>query len=146
MGIFEDLLASAKNAVDVAGQKTDNVVEITKLKYQCVQLTNELKSLYEKLGSAVYSMKKAAYQNNDLMDSLIEEIDEIKERIKEVNDQIALRKEIILCPACGYQNDKHAIYCMKCGNKLIVDAQPEAASADDCCCTSDESADEKTEE
>ena len=39
MGIFEDLLASAKNAVDVAGQKTDNVVEITKLKYQCVQLT-----------------------------------------------------------------------------------------------------------
>ena len=61
MGIFEDLMAGAKNVVDYAGKKTDDVVELSKLKYQSSQLSNELRSLYEKLGCAVYSMMKSEY-------------------------------------------------------------------------------------
>ena len=45
--VFDDLITSAKNLVDIAGKKTDNVVEVSKLKYQYVQMTSELKALYE---------------------------------------------------------------------------------------------------
>ena len=83
--VLDDLISSAKNLVDIAGKKTDNVVEISKLKYQSVQMSAELKSLYEKLGNAVYTMVKSNFDNKELMDSLIEEIDSLKAKIDDVN-------------------------------------------------------------
>ena len=132
MGIFEDLMAGAKNVVDYAGKKTDDVVELSKLKYQSSQLSNELRSLYEKLGCAVYSMMKSEYDNNELIDSLASEIEEVKNALQEVSEKIAEKKEQKLCPACGTKNDKEAFYCMKCGNRLVAveqDAAPVAEEA-----------------
>lgn len=123
--VLDDLINSAKNLVDIAGKKTDNVVEVSKLKYQCVQMSAELKSLYEKLGNAVYTMVKSDFSNKELMDSLIEEIDSLKERIDQVNQEIAKRKNIRVCPACGSRNEKDACYCNKCGNKLDASAPQE---------------------
>ena len=123
--VLDDLINSAKNLVDIAGKKTDNVVEVSKLKYQCVQMSAELKSLYEKLGNAVYTMVKSDFSNKELMDSLIEEIDSLKERIDQVNQEIATRKNIRVCPACGSRNEKDACYCNKCGNKLDASAPQE---------------------
>lgn len=146
MGIFEDLMAGAKNVVDYAGKKTDDVVELSKLKYQSSQLSNELRSLYEKLGCAVYSMMKSEYDNNELIDSLASEIEEVKNALQEINEKIADKKELKLCPACGAKNDKEAFYCMKCGNRLVTveqDAEPtkEEDEAEDTCgcgCCGDE--------
>ena len=123
--VLDDLINSAKNLVDIAGKKTDNVVEVSKLKYQCVQMSAELKSLDEKLGNAVYTMVKSDFSNKELMDSLIEEIDSLKERIDQVNQEIAKRKNIRVCPACGSRNEKDACYCNKCGNKLDASAPQE---------------------
>ena len=123
--VLDDLINSAKNLVDIAGKKTDNVVEVSKLKYQCVQMSAELKSLYEKLGNAVYTMVKSDFSNKELMDSLIEEIDSLKERIDQVNQEIAKRKNIRVCPACGSRNEKDTCYCNKCGNKLDASAPQE---------------------
>ena len=123
--VLDDLINSAKNLVDIAGKKTDNVVEVSKLKYQCVQMSAELKSLYEKLGNAVYTMVKSDFSNKELMDSLIEEIDSLKERIDQVNQEIAKRKNIRVCPGCGSRNEKDACYCNKCGNKLDASAPQE---------------------
>ena len=125
--VLDDIITSAKNLVDIASKKTDNVVELSKLKYQCVQLTSELKSLYEKLGNAVYTMVKSDFNNKELMDSLIEEIDSLKAKIDELNYQIAERRNIRICPACGSRNDKDACYCNKCGNKFDPSAAEEPA-------------------
>lgn len=121
--VLDDLISSAKSLVDIAGKKTDNVVEISKLKYQSVQMSAELKSLYEKLGNAVYTMVKSDFDNKELMDSLIEEIDSLKAKIDDVNFQIAQRKNIRICPACGSRNEKDACYCSKCGNKFTAPAE-----------------------
>lgn len=142
MGIFEDLMAGAKNVVDYAGKKTDDVVELSKLKYQSSQLSNELRSLYEKLGCAVYSMMKSEYDNNELIDSLAAEIEEVKNTLQEVNEKIAEKKELKLCPACGTKNDKEASYCMKCGNRLTSvqqDAAPQTEKAGEDCGEKDHS-------
>ena len=125
--VLDDIITSAKNLVDIASKKTDNVVELSKLKYQCVQLTSELKSLYEKLGNAVYTMVKSDFNNKELMDSLIEEIDSLKAKIDELNYQIAERRNIRICPACGSRNDKDACYCNKCGNKFDPSAAEDSA-------------------
>ena len=66
MGFLDELISSAKVVVDKAGKQTDKVVEVSKLKYQSIQLQNELSHLYEQLGVAVYSKMVEEYDNGDL--------------------------------------------------------------------------------
>ena len=125
--VLDDLIASAKVLADKAGKVTDKAVEFSKLKYQSVVLSSELRNLYEKLGNAVYTMVKSDFDNKDLMDSIISEIDEVKEKLQQIHVQIAEYKNTVICPACGAVNDKDACYCNKCGNKF-------AEKKEDCCC------------
>lgn len=147
MGFLDDLKLSAKNVVDFAEKKTDSVVEISKLKYQQMTLGNELEELMSHLGNAVYSMIKANYDNKDLVNSLIAEIDEVKESLKEVNEKIAAKKDQILCPACGAKNEKDSSYCCKCGNKLTPVNQDVAEEySDEVIEMKENTPEEKTEE
>ena len=120
MGFLDELKLSAKNVVDFAEKKTDSVVELSKLKYQQVTLGNELDELMNHLGEAVYTMVKANYDNKDLVNSLIAEIDEVKASLQAISEKLAAKKDQILCPACNAANDKNSNYCCKCGNKLEV--------------------------
>ena len=132
--VLDDLIASAKNLADKAGKVTDKAVEFSKLKYQSAVLSSELRNLYEKLGNAVYTMVKSDFDNKDLMDSIISEIDEVKEKLQQINIQIAEYKNTVICPACGAVNDKDACYCNKCGNKFVE-------KKEECCCTDEEESD-----
>ena len=116
--VFEDMFTSARKFAGAAEKKTDELVELSRLKYRSVQLSSDLKGLYADLGSAVYSMVKAGYENSELMDALIEEIDEVSEELEQVRKGIAACKNMKACPACGVQNPKEANYCLKCGNPL----------------------------
>lgn len=118
MGVFEDILGKAKDVADVAGKKTGEIVELSRLKMQCVSVNNDIKHLYEKLGNAVYSMAKSDYENPELVQSLIDDIDEELEHLNELNDRIADLKNINICSCCGNKNPAEACYCAKCGNRL----------------------------
>ena len=133
--VIDDLIASAKSLADKAGKATDKAVEYSKLKYQSVQLAGELRDLYGKLGNAVYTMVKSDFDNKDLMDSIISEIDHVKETLEQLEGKLAEFRNSVICPACGAVNDKDACYCNKCGNKFA----PKAEEAP-CCC---EKAEEK---
>ena len=65
MGFLDDIIASAKSVVGKAEEQTDKVVELSKLKYQSAQLSSELRSLYEKLGRAVYAMMNEEQGNQE---------------------------------------------------------------------------------
>ena len=124
MGFLDELIASAKSVVGKAEQQTDKMVELSKLKYQSAQLAGELKSLYEKLGRAVYEMMNSEYENKELVDSLAEEITEVKAALAVVDDKINQRMNRQICAACGAQNSKEAVFCMKCGAKLETEEAP----------------------
>lgn len=116
--MLEDILSKAKKAADVAGKKTEDLVEISKLKLSAVQVNSDIKVLYEKLGTAVYSMQKANYENPELIQSVVEEIDEKRRDLKMIHDQLAVLKKTKACPCCQTKNPKEAYYCQKCGSKL----------------------------
>ncbi|MEG1995905.1 MAG: hypothetical protein RR036_00175 [Oscillospiraceae bacterium] len=116
--VFDNFIEKAKNIVDATTQKTGEVVEISKLKMDCVKLHNELRNLYEKLGCAVYHLVKNDYKNDDLVESLTEEIDEQLKQLKLANDKIASFNNVIICPACSTKNSDDCFYCTKCGCRL----------------------------
>lgn len=130
--MIEDIFGKAKKVANAAGKKTGEIVEISKLKLSAMQINTDIKALYQKLGGAVYSMKKANYENPELLDSLTEEIDEKRTELKAVNDQIAVLQKAKECPCCQTKNPKEAYYCQKCGSKLPVPEKEVEDSFDDC--------------
>ena len=136
--VWDDLMESAKNLADKAGKATDKAVEYSKMKYQSMQLSAELRELYEKLGNAVYTMVKSDFDNKDLMDSIIAEIDDVKERLETLNIKMAEQRNSQVCPACGAVSSKEACYCYRCGNKFVpkeeAAAEEETAEEEESCC------------
>ena len=101
MGFIDELLSSAKIVVDKAGKQTDKVLEISKLKYQSIQLQNELSHLYEQLGVATYAKMVQEADNGDLIASLGDEITEVRAALEVVEEKISEQKNLRTCPNCG---------------------------------------------
>lgn len=133
MGFIDELLSSAKIVVDKAGKQTDKVLEISKLKYQSIQLQNELSHLYEQLGVATYAKMVQEADNGDLIASLGDEITEVRAALEVVEEKISEQKNLRTCPNCGAKLPREAVFCSSCGTKLEDD---EDVPTDDagCCC------------
>lgn len=133
--MMEELFGKARKVANAAGKKTGELVEISKLKLSAMQVNTDIKALYEKLGSAVYSMNKAHYENSELLESLTEEIDEKRAELKKINDKIATLQKAKECPCCQTKNPQTAFYCQKCGSKLPISADSsDDDDNDDGCC------------
>ncbi len=131
MGFLDELISSAKVMVDKAGKQTDKVVEVSKLKYQSIQLQNEVNHLYEQLGVAVYAKMVEECNNGDLIASLADEITEVRAALKVVEDKISEQKNEQFCPKCGAKSSRDAVFCANCGAKLKEDAPAEEPAAEE---------------
>ena len=151
MVFIDELISSAKTMVDKAGKQTDKVLEISKLKYQSIQLQNELSHLYEQLGVAVYAKMTEEADNGDLLASLADEITEVRAALGVVEDKISEQKSQRTCPDCGAKLPRDASFCSHCGVKLEVAEKPveeaaEEVSEEETCCCASEAAEEPAEE
>lgn len=135
MGFIDELLSSAKIVVDKAGKQTDKVLEISKLKYQSIQLQNELGHLYEQLGVATYAKMVQEADNGDLIASLGDEITEVRAALEVVEEKISEQKNLRSCPNCGAKMPREAAFCSSCGTKLETE---EEKPADDAGCCGEE--------
>lgn len=116
--MFNDFFGKAKDVAKVAGDKTNEVFEISKLKMKVSQINSNIKSLYEQIGKATYTMHKAGKMNDSIIISLMHEIDKLCEEKKLVENKIAVVKNMIICCNCGENNQSSFTYCSNCGEKL----------------------------
>lgn len=131
MYMFDEVVEKAKGAMYVAGKKTGELVEVSKLKLKCVQLNGEIKDRYEKMGSAVYNMRKHGYENSELISSISAEIDDLLKQLDEVSQKVENIKNIIICSSCGKKNPNTSYYCSKCGNRISEEFKSEYSSVTD---------------
>ena len=68
---FSSLLDKAISVANVAGKKTEEVVETSKLKLQEVALNADLEDCYEKIGSLVFRSRTAGMDNEEQIAELI---------------------------------------------------------------------------
>ncbi len=119
MGVFEDIFVKAKAAADAITEKAGQYVDVSKLNIKLAELKGDLKSEFEILGKTVYELRKNGSDSKAGIDSSIAQIENITIQIEELKKQIAAIKNKVICKACGHQNDMEALYCAKCGEKLI---------------------------
>lgn len=128
MGILEDLLLNARTAVDAVGKKAGKVIDVSKLTLAAADLKSEISRKCEILGRIIYEAKTTGKNYDKTIDELVEKIKELNSQLDSVNEVIANSKQKQKCPVCGTYNAKGAVFCNKCGEKLAVKADDDESS------------------
>lgn len=118
MTTFEDILCKAKNVAESAGKKTNDLVEMTKLKMEAAETEKDIASTLEGLGRLVYDGKKAGEDVSVMTDECVRRVDELTEKLEGIREKILEYKNAIRCSKCGAVNTDDSDFCKKCGARL----------------------------
>ncbi len=130
MGIFEDVLLNARSAVDTVGKKAGKVIDTSKLKIAAADLKAEISKKYEILGRVTFEAKTTGKDYSKSIDEIIEKIKELNEELNSVRETIETSKQKTKCPSCGNYNAKGSSFCNKCGEKLPLNETKEISPDD----------------
>ncbi len=118
MTTFEDVLSCAKSVAQTAGRKTEEIVELTKLRVKIADLRRETAALYEGLGRLIYDSRTANEPVDDMVEACVEQLKELEAQIVKLEDRVMESKNVVRC-SCGCLNVNTATFCNQCGKKLI---------------------------
>ena len=112
---FDNIVSGAKDLFDKASVKAGEAIDYSKVQIDRSQLRVKLKEKYTELGKAYYAEKMSGANKSNVMDTLVDEITEIKAKLEETEP-----KKSKTCPHCGAVYAKDTAFCGKCGAKLDV--------------------------
>ena len=92
MAFFDDLKAGFSEMAKTVGEKSEQLVGISKLHLKKTNLNNELKATYLEIGKMIYEEKKAGAEFSDAIVQLCQKVDMGLEAIAEVEAEIEAAK------------------------------------------------------
>ena len=117
MADINEILDKAKDLAQTAGEKSQEIYQISRLKFEITQLKMKVDKNYASIGKKVYDCKKGEKELPDFC-AQIEEIDLLKADINEKRDLISALKNAVRCPGCGADVSEDDPFCPKCGAQL----------------------------
>ncbi len=118
MSLFEEIRDTAKAAIDMTGDKAEEIIEKGKTKLKIYKLRQRLKEAYAYLGLRVYIKNKRGEALENAFEMQLKEIDAIRQELSELKEQADLIKYYEKCKNCGAFNDKEDEFCLSCGSAL----------------------------
>lgn len=118
MGMFEDVFEKAKSVADMAGKKTGELVEISKLKISAADVQSKINREFQELGTLVYTASKEHADCTESVHERAEAIDTLYTELSELNEKISELRRMKKCPECESANPEDANFCLNCGAKL----------------------------
>lgn len=118
MAVFEEVIARAKSMAEVAGKKTGELVETTKIKLEIAELQRDIAALYEGLGRLVYDGRQSGESVEDMIESCVAHLEEQNAYLQDLQDRLLENRNAVRCTACGTVNDDTARFCSQCGKNL----------------------------
>lgn len=118
MGMFDDIVKSAKSAAITVGKKAGDVVDYSKKKLAAADVQTKRNEAYENIGRLYYDTCKNGTDHADEINLLIESVDNYSNSLEEINNEIAAAKNTVECKACGAMNPAGANFCTNCANPL----------------------------
>jgi len=118
MATFDDFVARAKAVARTAGEKTNEMLELARLKLKAAELNGEISKSLEGLGRIYYDAKKSGTDADAVLEAGMAAIDEQQAQLDAVRAKINEHKNGAICPGCGSNMPDDAVYCSRCGGKL----------------------------
>lgn len=130
MDFFDDAVNKAKEALDVACKKTNEVVTTQKQRFDIASLEAKRTRDFEALGRYYYAEIKDAEITDEKAAELVTAINAKTEKIEALRREINNIKNKRFCPKCGASIDKNSVYCNFCGEKLVFESTAEPEKED----------------
>ena len=123
---FEVVIDSAKRYADIAAEKTNEIIELSKLKLDKAKLQSKEREQYRKLGKYYFDLvsnteeqsEESSKENLALIEDCIETIKNLRQDIEWISEQIGTLKPHRICAICGAKNPTSCYFCSSCGKKL----------------------------
>lgn len=103
MGVLDDMIVSARDVALNFGKRAEEVVDISKLRFEMRDLEKERSSNYETIGKLYADSLKNHVNNAEKCKSLIFRIETIDARINELSKQISKK---VSMPSDSQTSDK----------------------------------------
>ena len=123
MEFLDDAIVKAKEAIDFACKKTNEVVNIGKNKFDIATLESKLNKDYQKLGEIYFNLIKDTQMEDAKTKELVEAITLKNEQITNLKQQINQNKNVRTCYKCGSVITDADIFCSKCGEKVVFESE-----------------------
>ena len=132
----ENFLKSLKQALsdtaEVVTKKTEDVVEVQKLRSKIYNAKKNVEVDYKKLGTIIYQRYLSGESMDEELVNICEAIHDLLEQAEKYQDELAEKKGLNICDVCDASNPKDAVFCMKCGSKLPVKETCEEVCEETC--------------
>ena len=125
MDFFDDINKVIENAGNTAKQKTKDLTDVAKMNASIKTEAKRLQELYQKIGE-IY-VKKYYAETELLFQELVGQAREAESNIEAYNAKIQEIKKVDTCPNCGNEIPTDAVFCMRCGTRLIPESHVEKA-------------------
>ena len=123
MDFFDDMVSTAKEAIDVASKKTGEVVNTQKQKFDIASLESKRAKDFTVLGEIYYNKIKDGEIGDQNISELVLSIKEKSDKIDKLKAEINSAKNKRICPKCGAAIEQISNYCNACGEKLFYDSE-----------------------
>lgn len=133
MDFIDDLKKNVADITKKVCQKSNDVIEMQKLRMKKGSLESDLRDTFVKMGEIGYSKYLAGDETLcDEIIALCEQVKANKEAIDEVKEQMNKLKGTKECPNCHAVLDKEDAFCAKCGTEVPVVEVCDCEDCDDC--------------
>lgn len=117
-GNLESLGKTISEKAEVVSKKTEEAVEIQKIKSQIRTMERSNERDFQDIGKMVYDQFKKANAVGAELVELCEAIANREESIAEYKKQVAEIKGLDVCPNCEEHLEPGVTFCPKCGVKV----------------------------
>jgi len=129
-GNLESLGKTLSEKAEVVSKKTEDVVEITKMKNQIHTMGRNNERDLQDIGKMVYDQYKQGKEIAAEFVELCEAIADRENTMEELNKQVAELKGKEICENCKEHLDANVSYCPNCGTKVKREAETKEVVAE----------------
>lgn len=112
---FDQALFKAKEAFDIAREKTNKAVSVQRQRLEIISLNGKLEKDYAGLGKIFFEQIEGMEDLPDNVRELVESIVDKTEKIDALNLEIAQTQNKKICPDCQNVMSENALFCSRCG-------------------------------
>ncbi|MDO4616787.1 MAG: zinc ribbon domain-containing protein [Lachnospiraceae bacterium] len=113
---FENLGKTFSRTADKVVKKTDEFINVQKIKSKRNTLENQMNTAYRNIGKQIFREYSSGSPVSEDIAKICEKIKKLQKEIDACTSEIADLKGVTVCDTCGSPIPDEADYCGHCGN------------------------------
>ena len=115
---FETVKGTVKKTANKAYEKSNQLIEITKLNFSISEAEAVADKHFKLLGMKLYEEYQSGKEVSEDIQKVCRQIDQKYQEAEELREKLAQVKNEKKCPKCKTENSQDNNYCMRCGERL----------------------------